>query len=218
MPGHDVIVVGASAGGVEALDRLVAALPDDLPASLFVVLHVPPTGRSALPDILRRHCRLPVAHAIDGEAVKPGQVYVAPPDQHLLVADGQVRLGRGARENGHRPAIDPLFRSAAREYGPRVVGVVLSGVLDDGTAGLAAVKAGGGVAIVQEPADAMYPAMPQHALENVAVDHVLAAGEIAAALDRLAREPARGPGRPDRGSSGARPARPLRGGGDPTRV
>jgi two-component system, chemotaxis family, protein-glutamate methylesterase/glutaminase len=190
MPDHDIVVVGASAGGVEALVGLVGSLPAELPAAVFVVLHVPPTGTSALPDILRRSGPLPASHVKDGEPIEPGRIYVAPPDHHLLLRRGHVHLTRGPRENGHRPAVDPLFRSAAREYATRVVGVVMSGALDDGSAGLVAVKSRGGVAVVQDPADALYSGMPANALQHVAVDHVLPAASVGGVLARLATEPA----------------------------
>jgi len=193
MPDHDIVVVGASAGGVEALAGLAASLPARLPAAVFVVLHVPSTGTSALPDILGRQGPLPAAHVKDGEPIEPGRIYVAPPDHHLLLRPGHVHLARGPRENGHRPAVDPLFRSAAREYATRVVGVVLSGALDDGTAGLLAVKSRGGVAVVQDPEDALYPGMPGNALEVVEVDHVVPARAMGELLARLVAEPAAEP-------------------------
>jgi two-component system chemotaxis response regulator CheB len=190
MPDH-MVVVGASAGGVEALVNLSASLPADLPAAVFVVLHVPSTASSALPDILSRQGPLRAGHARDGEPIERGRIYVAPPDHHLLLRTGHMHLTRGPRENGHRPAIDPLFRSAAREYGVRVVGVVLSGALDDGTAGLLAIKSRGGVAVVQDPGDALYPGMPSSAAEHADVDHVLAAASMGILLAKLTAEPAR---------------------------
>ncbi|WP_017719995.1 chemotaxis protein CheB [Kamptonema formosum] len=188
MPGHDIIVIGASAGGVEALSTLAAGLPANLPAALFVVLHIPPHAASVLPQILSRAGTLPASHPIDGQAIQHGRIYVAPPDFHLLMKRGHIHLAGGPRENGHRPAVDPLFRTAARIYGPRVVGVVLSGNLDDGTAGLQAVKLRGGVAIAQEPGEAVYSGMPRSACENVGVDWVLPVSQIAAVLARLAKE------------------------------
>jgi two-component system chemotaxis response regulator CheB len=196
MPDHGIVVVGASAGGVEALADLAASLPGNLPAAVFVVLHLPTTGTSALPDILRRHGPLPAAHVKDGEAIRPGRIYVAPPDHHVLLRTGHVHLSRGPRENGHRPAIDPLFRSAAREYANRVIGVVLSGALDDGTAGLLAIKSRGGVAAVQDPMDALYPGMPGSALEHVQVDHVVAAAAMGKLLARLTADLAEPPAGP----------------------
>jgi two-component system chemotaxis response regulator CheB len=188
--GHDIIVIGASAGGVEALTSVVRQLPGDLPAALFVVLHIPAQSPSLLPGILGRAGSLPASHPRDGEPIQPGRIYVAPPDQHLLVEDERVRLTRGPRENRARPAVDVLFRTAARAYGPRVVGVVLTGGLDDGTAGLQAVKQQGGIAVVQDPQDALYPSMPKSALEHVAVDHCLPLSDIGARLVALALEPA----------------------------
>ena len=196
MSGHDIIVVGASAGGVEALTQLVSDLPLDLPAAIFVVLHIAPQGTSVLPSILNRSIQkrhkdspLRAAHPIDGELIEPGKIYVAPPNMHLLIKEDYIRLARGAKENSHRPAIDPLFRTAARVYGQRVVGVVLSGSLDDGTAGLLAVKQQGGIAIVQNLDEALYSGMPRSAIENVDVDHILHVSEIAPILVKLAHQP-----------------------------
>lgn len=199
MVGHDIIVVGASAGGVDALCQLVSDLPPDLPAAVFVVLHVSPQGTSVLPNILNR-CRqkryqdgsFRVAHAKDGEVIAHGRIYVALPDHHLLLKNGYVRVARGAKENSHRPAVDPLFRTAAQVYGKRVVGIVLSGVLDDGTAGLVAVKLQGGVAVVQDPEEALYTGMPCSAIENVDVDHILRVSDITPVLVNLAYEPVSG--------------------------
>jgi two-component system, chemotaxis family, protein-glutamate methylesterase/glutaminase len=184
-----IVVVGASAGGVGALCSVVQALPADFPAALLVVLHLPPHSHSALPAILARHGLLPASHPEEGEGIEAGRIYVAVPDRHLSVAAGRIRLSRNASENGFRPAIDVLFRTAARAFGPRVVGVVLTGNLDDGTAGLAAIKRCGGVAVVQDPRNADYPGMPGSAVANVDVDHVVPLGEIGPLLDRLVREP-----------------------------
>jgi two-component system, chemotaxis family, protein-glutamate methylesterase/glutaminase len=151
MPYHAVIVIGASSGGVEVLSQLARGLPKSLPATGFVVCHFPPNSRSVLPDIMSRSGPLLAVHPRDGDPVYPGHIYMAPPDYHMILQEGTVRLSRGPRENGHRPAIDPLFRSAARVYGPRAIGVVLSGALYDGVAGLLAIRAAGGIAIVHEP-------------------------------------------------------------------
>jgi two-component system chemotaxis response regulator CheB len=196
MPGHDIIAVGGSAGAFEALRDLLGGLPANLPASLFVVTHLQPYSRSNLPAILSRFGPLPARHPEDREPIRPGTVYVAPPDRHLLVGPEVVRVVEGPRENNARPAIDPLFRTAALAYGPRVVGVVLSGLLDDGTAGLAAVKARGGTALVQRLDDALHPEMPASALRHVRADRVLPAAEIADELVRLAHEPPAGPAPP----------------------
>ncbi len=189
MPGHDIIVVGASAGGVEALTRLVAELPADLPAALFVVLHIPPYNNSVLPNILSRSGPLPACHPRDNEPIQHGHIYIAPPDHHLLVQRGHIRLTRDATENGLRPSVDPMFRSAAHAYGPRVVGVILSGVLDDGTAGLMVIKRHGGLAVVQHPEDALFPGMALSAIENVTVDEILPLADIPPLLVNLAHEP-----------------------------
>lgn len=190
MPGHDIVAVGASAGGVEALGALVRELPGDLPAALFVVMHFSAESRSVLPRILSAGGRLPATHASDREVIVPGRIYVARPDHHLTLRSGHVRVVRGPRENGHRPAIDALFRTAAHDFGARVIGVVLSGALDDGTAGLLAIKRRGGTAVVQDPEDALVQQMPRSALEHVDVDHVLSAAEIGKLLPSLVRQPA----------------------------
>ncbi|MBW4574233.1 MAG: chemotaxis protein CheB [Aphanothece sp. CMT-3BRIN-NPC111] len=189
MPGHDIIVIGASAGGVEALTNLVQGLPQDLPAAIFIVIHVPAWGKSLLPDILSREGPLPATHAKDNEAIVHGHIYVAPPNYHMLVKHGHIRLVQGPKENGARPAVDPLFRTAARAYKRRVVGVVLTGTLDDGTAGLIDLKRQGGVAVVQDPKDALFSGMPSSAIQNVEVDHILPISSIAPTLVALAYEP-----------------------------
>ncbi len=189
MATRDIIVVGASAGGVEPLRRLAADLPPDLPAAVFVVLHVPPEQPSALAEVLARSGQLPAAPAKEGEPVERGRIYTAPPDRHLMLEPGRVRVVRGPRENRHRPSVDVLFRSAARSYGPRVVGVVLSGALDDGTAGLIAVKIRGGVAVVQDPAEAFADGMPRNAMRYLEVEHVVPARALGKLLARLAAEP-----------------------------
>lgn len=174
-------MVGTSAGGVEALMKLVEALPPDFPAPVVVVLHVAADSPSLLPQILSRHGRLPAQEAHDGERLRAGRIYTAPPDHHVLVEeDKTLRLSKGARENRHRPAIDPLFRSAALAYRSRCIGVILTGNLDDGTAGMLAVKRAGGTTIVQDPDDAVYPSMPQNVIEYVKVDFVLPLAGIAA--------------------------------------
>jgi two-component system chemotaxis response regulator CheB len=190
MSGHDIIVVGASAGGVEALQVLVRGLPGDLPAAVFIVLHVAPTGPSDLAEILTRAGPLTATHGVDEEVITPGRIYLAPPDHHLLVEPGHVRVTRGPKENRFRPAVDALFRAAAYTYGPRVVGVILTGALDDGTAGLWAAKDRGGLAVVQDPRDAAHASMPESALRYVAVDHCVPLAKIAPTLSRLASEPA----------------------------
>ncbi len=186
---HHTVVVGASAGGVEALRRLIPRLPADFSASLFVVLHLPPGAHSALPQILERAGRLPVHQATDGAEPRPGTIYVAAPDAHLLLHPRQMSLLRGPTENGHRPAIDPLFRSAAAAFGPRVVGMILSGALDDGTAGLLAVSRAGGITIVQSPDDALYSSMPLSAIDAVPVDVIAPVEELADRLVEVAHRP-----------------------------
>jgi two-component system, chemotaxis family, protein-glutamate methylesterase/glutaminase len=181
---------------VGALTEVVRALPPDLRAAILVVVHFPANSTSALSAILNREGPLPAASARDRESIEPGRIYVARPDYHLLVERGHVRLTRCPRENGHRPAVDPLFRTAARAYGPRVVGVVLSGALDDGAAGLYDIKAHGGLAVVQDPDEALFPGMPRSAAEHVDVDLCLPAARIGAQLASLSQEPVRQKGAP----------------------
>lgn len=190
--GHDLIVVGASAGGVEALMTLVRSLPADLAAAICIVVHMPPDSPSLLPRLLTRAGALPAHRAEHGQRLTPGQIAIAPPDYHLIVRPGHLELSHGPRENRNRPAIDVLFRSAALAYGPRVVGVILTGTLDDGTAGMRLIKARGGVAVVQDPTDALFPSMPLHVIEAGAVDHVLPVAEMPELLTTLSREPASG--------------------------
>jgi len=180
-----LVVIGTSAGGLEALRTLVAALPVDFPAALCVVMHTAPQSPGVLHEILGRSGRLPAISPQSAERLLPGRVYVAPPDMHLLVEPGRVRLSKGPKENRFRPAIDPLFRSAAQVFGPGAIGVVLTGNLDDGTAGLWAIKQLGGTAIVQDPAEALYPSMPRSAMRHVAVDHVVPIAGLAPLLVQL---------------------------------
>jgi two-component system chemotaxis response regulator CheB len=193
VPTHDLIVLGASAGGVEAILKVVAGLPPDLPAAVCVVVHLRPYAESHLAQVLERAGLLPVVAAKQDMPLQPGRIHVAVPDMHLLVrrdgGESVLRLVRGPRENRSRPAVDPLFRSAALAFGPRVIGVILSGALDDGTAGLWTVKDRGGIAIVQDPDDAAVPSMPATALAEVEVDHVATADMLGSLLGRLAREP-----------------------------
>lgn len=186
---HDIIVVGTSAGGVEALVALVHELPADFAGAIFIVLHIPTESSSLLPEILSRAGPLPVSQPAHGTPIEYGHIYVAPPDYHMLIGQDKVQLMHGPRENRHRPAIDPLFRSAAIAYGPRVVGVVLTGMLNDGTAGLLAIKRSGGITIVQDPAEAVYPDMPNSALQHVQVDHCLSLSAIGELLTKLTHEP-----------------------------
>jgi two-component system chemotaxis response regulator CheB len=181
------VAVGASAGGIEALRNLVGALPVDLSAAILVVLHLPPNGTSVLPQILARAGALPAEQAVDGTPIEGGHIYVAPPDVHLLVEDGRIVLGHGPRSNGHRPAIDPLFRTVADAYGAAGAGVVLSGVLDDGTAGLMAIKRAGGRTLVQDPGEALYDMMPRTAIEVVAPDHIGTAEQLGRIIGEIAQ-------------------------------
>src|SRR5687767_5254002 len=195
MATHDTIVVGASAGGVQALTELVEGLPADLNAAVFIILHIPADAPSLLPGILRRTSKLPVDHAKNNEPITRGTIYVAPPDHHLLIDKGHVRLVHGPKENLHRPSIDALFRSAARWTGPRTIGVVLTGARDDGAAGMYAIKQRGGISIVQDPAEASFPSMPLSVMQRMQVDYSLRLAAIAPLLNKLSRQPADEEGR-----------------------
>lgn len=210
-PRPGLVVIGASAGGVETLRRVVGGLPADLNATVCIVLHMAPGSPSALAAILDRASELTVRAARQTEVLRPGEVLVAPPDHHLLITGGQAALNVGPRENGHRPAVDPLFRSAAAAHDRRVVGVVLSGTRDDGTAGLAVIKANGGKAIVQDPEEALYSGMPANAIAHVEVDRILPSGEIADAIAGYVNGPDRPEGADPPGGTTKRGA----GAGDP---
>ena len=185
MPKIDTVVVGASAGGVEAISRFVALLPEGFPAAVLVVLHMAEGGTSVLPSILTRNGALPAHHAVHGEEIANGRVYCAPPGRHLLLHGGKISLVNGTKENGYRPAIDVLFRTAARSRRNRLVGVLLSGLLDDGTMGQWAVRRHGGTTLCQDPLDAMFGDMPRNAIEAGAADHVLALDALVPALVRM---------------------------------
>jgi two-component system chemotaxis response regulator CheB len=188
---RNIVVIGTSAGGIAALQRLVHGLPADFPGTIFAVLHMARNSPGYLADILARAGKLPARSARNNEKIVPGRIYVAPPDRHLLLTEpGLVCLGCGPKENGFRPAVDPLFRSAALTYGPRAIGIVLTGGLDDGTAGLCAIKQRAGLAIVQAPDEAEVPSMPKSALRHVPVDYCLTIDEIADRLPGLVRQPA----------------------------
>jgi two-component system, chemotaxis family, protein-glutamate methylesterase/glutaminase len=183
---RDIVAVGASAGGVEALTELVKGLPVDLPAAVFITIHLPSNGRSVLPKILERAGPLPAFHPSNGDKIEGGKIYVAPPDHHLIVTDGHVALSAGPKENGHRPAIDVMFRSVARHCGENAVGVVLTGMLDDGVAGLLALKSRGAAVVVQDPRDALFSSMPTNAIKRVDVDRVVSMAEMAQTISDLA--------------------------------
>lgn len=187
--GHNIIVIGTSAGGLEASDELVGHLPDDIPAAIFIVQHMAPQNTGvALLHRLGKYRSFHCALARNGETFRAGRIYICPADYHLLVKKNLVLVTKGARENRYRPGIDPLFRSAAATHGPHVIGVLLTGVLDDGTAGLMAVKKCGGITIVQDPKEAAYPEMPQSALTNVGVTHCVPLSEISTLLEKYAHE------------------------------
>jgi two-component system chemotaxis response regulator CheB len=188
MSNRDIVVIGASSGALPTL-RFIADLPRAFPAEIFLVVHTAPDAPGLLPEILRNYSPLPVEHARDGEPVVPGRICVAPPDYHVGLKLGTVQVFRGPKENRHRPSIDVLFRSAAEAYGSRVIGVILTGLLDDGSSGLAAVRASGGLAIVQDPDDALYAEMPRNALAYAGADLVVQQAQLAAVLIQAAADP-----------------------------
>jgi two-component system, chemotaxis family, protein-glutamate methylesterase/glutaminase len=187
---HDIVAIGASAGSIEVLLDMARELPPDLPAALFVVVHTSPNHTSALPDLLSNRGPLRARHPLHDEAIKPGNIYVAPPDMHLQLKQGAMDVVRGPKDNGFRPAADVLLRTAAASYGSRVIGVVLSGYQDCGTAGMMSVKARGGIGVVQDPATAIAPDMPRNVLQKVAVDHVVHPLELPGLITKLVATPA----------------------------
>ena len=188
MQNRDIIVIGGSAGATAPLKAILGRLPADLPAAVFIVLHIPAHGIGILSTVASAAGKLPVRQAESGMPIETGGVYLAAPDHHLLIHDGHIQLGRGPRENLVRPAIDPLFRSAALHYGPRVIGVVLSGLLSDGASGLNAIKRCGGIALVQDPKDAISDEMPLRALEVTTVDLCVPGARLGDVLSDLVRE------------------------------
>lgn len=186
---RDLIVIGGSAGALSVLLEMVAALPADLAAAVMVVVHQSQSQPGRLPAILSNRGPLIAEHATDGAAIELGRIYIAPPDHHLLIEPGRIRLSRGPKENRFRPAIDPLFRTASRAYGPQVIGVILSGLLDDGTLGSMRVKHAGGTVIAQDPASADAGDMPASVIGNVACDYILRPNEFAGILAKLVQEP-----------------------------
>lgn len=187
--GHDIVTIGASAGGIEVLLELVHELPATLDASLFIAVHMPGTWSSDLPAILSRRGPLKAVHPLHGDVIERQRIYVAPPDMHLQVGGGRIEVVRGPKDNGFRPSVDVLFRTAAGAFGPRVIGVVLSGYQDCGTAGMMSIKAHGGVAVVQDPKTAVAPDMPRNVMEKVNVDHVVHPLELPLLLTRLVATP-----------------------------
>ena len=190
MAKRNIVVIGASAGGFEAIKTLVSSLPADLDAAIFIVWHMSPDVSGVMPQVLNRYHTIPAANAIDGESVAFNRIYVAPPDRHMILEDGVIRLTRGPKENRFRPAVDPLFRSVAFQYKSRVIGIILSGALDDGTSGLWMVKHRGGIAIVQDPDDAAVPSMPENALRAVSADYCVPINKIGELMTKLTQEEA----------------------------
>jgi two-component system chemotaxis response regulator CheB len=189
MEKSDIIVIGSSAGGVSALKDLVGSFPENFTAAIFVVQHLPPDTASRLPEILATAGNLPAMHAEDGEEIKPGKIYIAPPDHHMIVKGQSVLVRKSPKENRFRPSIDATMRSIAYQYGQRAIGVVLTGKLDDGTSGLWSIKEMGGITVVQSPKDAMFADMPNNVLQSVEVDYVTPLAEMGALIVGLASKP-----------------------------
>jgi two-component system, chemotaxis family, protein-glutamate methylesterase/glutaminase len=187
---HDIVAIGASAGGYHALKSLVRALPADLPAAVLITLHVWPMRESSLVKLLSGSTDLTVQFGREGDPIRPGNIYVAPADHHLLAMGERLMVRRGPRENGSRPAIDPMLRSVAMSFGGRAIGVVLTGNLSDGSAGLHAIKRCGGITVVQDPADAEFPEMPRNALALSDADHVVSLDRMGPLLTKLVRQSA----------------------------
>lgn len=187
MINHDIVVIGASAGGLEALTALVHTLPDRLHAAIFIVIHFPTNSTSNLPSILTRKTLLPTVHPENGETIQEGKIYIAPPDHHLILKDGKIILDHGPRQNGFRPSIDPLFRSAARQYRERTIGILLSGLLDDGVFGMQEIKQRGGITIAQDPEEALFNALPLAAIDYGVVDYILPVHKISEIISRDGR-------------------------------
>ena len=190
MSKRDIVVIGSSAGGVYALRELVSGLPANFTASVFIIQHIAAFSPSMLPEILSRSGRLDARHPQDGETIQPATIYIAPPDHHMLIEGDHIVVRKGPKENRFRPSIDALFRSAAYNYGTRVIGIVLTGLLNDGTSGMWTVKRLGGLTLVQQPGDALYPSMPESVLEYVDVDHILPLADMALLLGQLTHEKA----------------------------
>jgi two-component system chemotaxis response regulator CheB len=189
MRNHNIVVIGTSAGGVHALRQLLQDLPATLNASLFIVLHISPQSQNLLPGLLQSYTHLVITSPTNGQPIRQRHIYIAPPNYHMLIERGCIRLTQGPRVNHSRPAIDPLFRSAAIHYGKQVIGVILTGMLDDGTAGLGLIKTRGGITVVQNPKDAEHADMPRNALQNVLIDHCLPLAEIAPLIMKLTNKP-----------------------------
>jgi two-component system, chemotaxis family, protein-glutamate methylesterase/glutaminase len=190
MENRDIIVVGASAGGVAALKDFIKGLPEDFNGSIFIVLHMPPYAKSMLPKILSKAGPLDAVESKDGESIRPGTIYVAPNDHHLILESGdKIVVKRGPKENRFRPSIDALFRSAAYVYGSRVIGIILSGLLNDGVSGLWTIKQHGGIAVIQDPKDAEQPQLPENVLEYVHVDYIVSTADMAPLIAGMVKKP-----------------------------